>query len=90
MVNAARGSVVDQDALISALQNGQLGWAALDVFADEPRVPQVLRDMPNVLLSPHAASATVETRSAMFQLVAQNIRSYFEDGAAVTPIPECS
>lgn len=89
LVNAARGSVVDQQALIAALQNGDLGWAALDVFADEPRVPQVLREMPNVLLSPHAASATVETRSAMFDLVARNIRAYFEDGAAITPIPEC-
>ncbi|WP_050928414.1 2-hydroxyacid dehydrogenase [Aestuariivita boseongensis] len=89
LVNAARGSVVDQDALIAALQDGRLGWAALDVFADEPHVPQVLRDMPNVLLSPHAASATVETRGAMFDLVAQNIRSYFETGKTLTPIPEC-
>lgn len=89
LVNAARGSVVDQDALIAALQAGQLGWAALDVFADEPRVPQALRDMPNVLLSPHAASATVETRTAMFNLVAQNIQSFFETGQPVTPIPEC-
>ena len=89
LVNAARGSVLDQDALISALETGQLGWAALDVFADEPRVPHILRDMPNVLLSPHAASATVETRGAMFDLVAQNVRSYFETGEALTPIPEC-
>jgi len=89
LVNAARGSVVDQDALITALQTGELGWAALDVFADEPHVPQTLRDMPNVLLSPHAASATVETRTAMFNLVAQNIHSFFETGQPVTPIPEC-
>ena len=89
LVNAARGSVVDQDALIAALQSGRLGWAALDVFADEPRVPQVLRDMPNVLLSPHAASATVETRGAMFGLVAQNLRSFFATGKALTPVPEC-
>ncbi len=88
LVNVARGSVVDQDALITALQSGALGWAALDVFANEPHVPQVLRDMPNVLLSPHAASATVETRSAMFDLVAQNLISYFETGKALTPIPE--
>ncbi len=89
LVNAARGSVVDQDALISALQTGELGWAALDVFVDEPHVPQILRDMPNVLLSPHAASATVETRGAMFDLVAHNLRSYFETGRTLTPIPEC-
>jgi len=88
LVNAARGSVVEQDALIEALQSGALGGAALDVFADEPQVPQVLRKMPNVLLSPHAASATAETRSAMFDLVAQNIRAYFETGAALTPVPE--
>jgi lactate dehydrogenase-like 2-hydroxyacid dehydrogenase len=90
LVNAARGSVVDQEALIAALQDGSLGWAALDVFADEPHVPEVLRAMPNVLLSPHAASATVETRGAMFDLVVRNLRAFFETGAAVTPIPECS
>ncbi len=89
LVNAARGSVVDQDALISALQTGQLGWAALDVFAEEANVPKALRELSNVLLSPHAASATIETRGAMFDLVAQNLRSYFETGKTLTPIPEC-
>lgn len=89
LVNAARGSVVDQDALIAALEAGKLGWAALDVFADEPHVPQALRDMDNVILSPHAASATQETRAAMFDLVAQNLIAYFRDGRALTPIPEC-
>ena len=90
LINAARGSVVDQAALIAALEAGRLGWAALDVFEDEPHVPQSLRDMQNVLLSPHAASATRETRGAMFALVAENIRAHFHDGAAVTPIPECA
>lgn len=90
LVNAARGSVVDQEALIAALEDGRLGWAALDVFADEPHVPDALRALPNVVLSPHAASATVETRRAMVDLVAENIRSFFLDGRALTPIPECA
>ena len=90
LVNVARGSVVDQPALIKALQDGRLGHAALDVFDDEPRVPQVLRDLPNVLLSPHAASATVETRQAMFDLTADNLIGWFRDGKALTPVPECA
>jgi len=53
-------------------------------------VPEALRDVPNVVLSPHAASATVETRTAMVDLVAQNIRSFFDTGRALTPIPECA
>ncbi|MCE8008208.1 2-hydroxyacid dehydrogenase [Aestuariivita sp.] len=89
LVNVARGSVVDQTALIAALQDGRLGWAALDVFEDEPHVPDALRALPNVLLSPHAASATTQTRGAMFALVAQNIRAHFLEGAARSPVPEC-
>ena len=89
LVNVARGSVVDQPALIAALQEGRLGRAALDVFDDEPEVPQALRDSDRVILSPHAASATVETRQAMFDLTADNLIAYFRDGAARTPVPEC-
>ena len=88
IVNTARGSVVDEPALIAALQSKELGWAALDVFADEPRVPEALRRMPNVTLTPHAASATVETRRAMMDLMAENLRAWFTTGRALTPVPE--
>jgi hydroxypyruvate reductase len=90
LVNVARGSVVDQLALIAALEEGRLGRAALDVFADEPEVPQALRVLPNVLLSPHAASATVETRTAMFDLTADNLIAWFGRGRVLTPVPECA
>ncbi|TDE38432.1 2-hydroxyacid dehydrogenase [Antarcticimicrobium sediminis] len=89
LVNVARGSVVDQPALIAALAEGRLGRAALDVFEDEPEVPQALRDSDRVILSPHSASATLETRQAMFDLTADNLIAYFRDGAALTPVPEC-
>lgn len=88
LINVARGEVVDQEALIAALQDGRLGQAALDVFADEPDVPDALRAMPNVILTPHVASATVETRGAMFELCADNVLSWFARGRALTPVPE--
>lgn len=88
LINVARGEVVDQDALVAALQAGRLGQAALDVFADEPHVPDALRAMPNVILTPHVASATVETRAAMFALCADNILSHFAKGRVLTPVPE--
>lgn len=77
LVNVARGSLVDEDALIAVLQEGKLGLAALDVFADEPNVPEALRALPNLVLTPHIASATVETRAAMAALVQDNLRAYF-------------
>lgn len=89
LVNVARGSVVDEPALITALETGALGFAALDVFAEEPTIPQALRDSKKVILSPHAASATVETRNAMFDLTADNLIAYFSDGAPLTLVPEC-
>lgn len=89
LVNVARGSVVDQQALIEALEAGRLGRAALDVFEAEPSIPQALCDSDRVILSPHAASATVETRAAMFDLAADNLIAYFDSGAPRTPVPEC-
>jgi len=86
LVNIARGSVIDQDALVSALVEGRLGGAGLDVFADEPHVPPALTELDNVVLLPHLASGTVETRSDMAELALANLRSYLDDGALVTPI----
>jgi lactate dehydrogenase-like 2-hydroxyacid dehydrogenase len=86
-INVARGSVVDQDALIAALREGTLGAAGLDVFEDEPHVPQALRDMTdNVVLQPHQASATHETRLAMGRLVLENLRAGIAGKALVTPV----
>ena len=77
LVNVARGSLVDEAALVAALQEGRLGGAALDVFAAEPHVPEPLRAMPNVVLTPHVASATTDTRRAMAELVLANLDAHF-------------
>lgn len=73
LINVARGSIVDEAALIAALCSGRLGGAALDVYEDEPNVPQALRQCPNVVLTPHMASATVETRIRMADLVLMHL-----------------
>lgn len=86
-INVARGSVVDEAALIAALEEGTLGAAGLDVFADEPRVPQALKDMTeNVVLQPHQASATHETRLAMGRLVLQNLIAGIAGKPLITPV----
>lgn len=87
LVNVARGSVVDEPALVAALQEGRLGGAGLDVFADEPRVPAALRELDTVVLLPHVGSATVETRREMAELALRNLRSWLADGTLVTPVP---
>ena len=89
LINVARGSVVDEKAMIEALQKGELGAAGLDVFEEEPKIPQALCDMPNVVLLPHVGSATDETRQAMGDLVTQNLALYASNGQTVTPVPEC-
>ena len=89
LVNVARGSVVDETALVDALQRGVIGGAALDVFEDEPRVPQALIDMPQVVLTPHIGSATRETRQAMCDLAVDNLRAMFAGRVLLTPVPEC-
>lgn len=87
LVNIARGSVVDQPALIQALQEKRIAGAGLDVYEDEPNVPQALIDLPNVVLLPHLASGTHETRQAMGDLVWSNIQGYFHDERKVlTPV----
>lgn len=89
-INVARGSVHDEDALVEALASGKLGHAGLDVFAAEPKIPERLRQLDNVTLQPHQGSATVETRRAMGDLVANNLLRYFDGKGAITPVAECA
>ena len=89
LVNVARGSVVDEEALIEALQNGTIAGAGLDVFANEPNVPEVLWTMNNVVLTPHMASATSETRQAMADLAFANMQAGISGQPLLTPVPEC-
>ena len=86
LVNIARGSVVDQAALVAALLGGRLGGAGLDVFADEPQVPQALFTLPNVVLLPHVGSGTVETRLQMEELVFANLQAFTDKGELLTPL----
>jgi lactate dehydrogenase-like 2-hydroxyacid dehydrogenase len=90
LVNVARGSVVDEMALIEALENGTLGGAALDVFQDEPRVPARLMALPHVVLAPHVGSATAQTRQAMADLAFGNLREHFAGRPVLSPVPECA
>ena len=89
LINVARGSVVDEEALMAALQNGTIAGAGLDVFANEPHVPEVLWGMRNVVLTPHMASATTETRQAMADLAFANMLAGITGQALHTPVPEC-
>ncbi|WP_300032536.1 2-hydroxyacid dehydrogenase [uncultured Roseobacter sp.] len=90
LINVSRGSVVDEAEMISALQDGRLGWAGLDVFEAEPHVPEALRALSNVVLLPHVGSATHETRAAMGALTVDNLLQHLEDGTVISPVPECA
>jgi lactate dehydrogenase-like 2-hydroxyacid dehydrogenase len=90
LINVSRGSVVDESAMIAALQSGALGWAGLDVFEGEPSVPQALRELPNTVLLPHVGSATVETRNAMGALTVDNLLQHLKDGTVISAVPECA
>lgn len=85
LINIARGTVVDEDALVAALQAGTLGGAALDVFLNEPHVPAALLEMDNVVLLPHIASGTAQTRRAMGDLMLSNINTFVQNGTLKTP-----
>jgi len=86
LVNIARGSLVDEAALVTALQEGRLGFAALDVFADEPRVPAALKTMEQVVLAPHVGSFTLEARTAMGMLAIENLEAHFAGRPLPTPV----
>jgi len=86
LVNIARGGIVDDAALAKALATGQIAAAGLDVFEGEPQVHPDLLTLPNVVLTPHIASATVKTRRAMAQLAADNLIAYLTRGQALTPL----
>jgi lactate dehydrogenase-like 2-hydroxyacid dehydrogenase len=88
LINVARGSVVDQNALIDALRDGTIHGAGLDVFADEPNVPTALTTLSNVVLVPHVGSGTHHTRATMGDLVFDNLRSWFAGKGPVTPVSE--
>jgi lactate dehydrogenase-like 2-hydroxyacid dehydrogenase len=88
IINVARGSVVDEPALVSALKSGTILAAGLDVFANEPKVPDELKAMQNVVLLPHIGSASVVTRNAMDQMVVDNLKAWFAGKPPLSPVVE--
>jgi len=85
-VNVARGTLVDEPAMVELLRSGKLGGAALDVFADEPRVPEALLALDNVVLAPHVGSATHHTRWAMGDMVVRNLKAHFAGEKLISPV----
>ncbi len=86
VINIARGSVIDEAAMVRMLQDGSLGGAGLDVFVEEPRVPEPLFQLENVVLQPHVGSATHATRAAMGQLVVDNLAAHFAGKPLLTRV----
>ena len=86
LINIARGSVVDEDALVAALLAGQLAGAGLDVFAEEPKVPEDLLALDNVVLLPHLGSGTHETRASRGRLTLANLRQFVATGSVLTAV----
>lgn len=86
LVNVARGTLVDEPALVDLLRNGGLGGAALDVFVDEPSVPEALFGLDNVVLSPHQGSATHQTRTAMGDLLVANLDAHFAGDPLISAV----
>ena len=89
VINVARGSVIDEAALIDALERGVIAGAGLDVFENEPHVPERLRALPQVVLTPHIGSATQQTRQAMADLAFGNLSAHFAGKPLLSPVPEC-
>jgi lactate dehydrogenase-like 2-hydroxyacid dehydrogenase len=87
LINVGRGSVVDEAALAQALAQGRLAGAALDVYENEPRPDPALLALENVILTPHMASATLDTRQAMSDLVMANLRAWYSETALPSPVP---
>lgn len=88
LVNVARGTILDEDALIAALQEKRIAGAAVDVFRDEPNAPEALMTTENIVMTPHIASSTHETRRAMADLVLANLRAHFAGEPVPTPVPD--
>lgn len=88
LINTARGPVVDEEALVSALQSGKLAGAGLDVYEEEPKILQGLLDSDKVCLLPHIGTVSQETQLALEELVIENIISGLETGSLKTPVPE--
>ena len=86
LINVARGSVVDEPALIKALQNGTIAGAGIDVCETEPAVPPAMRELDRLVITPHIAAVTSEGRQAMCDLVIRNLDSYFTTGKVATPV----
>lgn len=86
LINVSRGTLVDEPTLISYLQNRKIAGAGLDVFAKEPTIPAALFTLDNVVLQPHNASGTWETREAMGKLVLDNLQAHFDDKPLLTPV----
>ena len=86
LVNIARGGIVDDAALAVALKSKQIAAAGLDVFEGEPALNSALLSVPNVVLTPHIASSTTQTRTAMAKLAADNLVAYLTTGQALTPL----
>lgn len=87
LVNTARGEIVDEDALVAELVSGRIS-AGLDVFAHEPSVPAALFDLPNVVMTPHIGSGTVETRAAMTRVVVDNVLAFEHGKPLLTPVTQ--
>ena len=87
VVNIARGSVIDEAALIAALTAGALAGAGLDVYEHEPRVPDALRALSNVVLTPHLGGGTLEAQQAMQEMVLGNLAAFFTGAPLPTPVP---
>lgn len=86
LVNVARGSIVDEESLVTALQSGHLGMAALDVFEAEPTPSPALMELETVVMTPHISSATIDARRAMGRLVIDNIDAFFKGAPLLTPL----